>query len=71
MIYAYKCKCGNKWEVKRKLCDYSLPATCDCGEVGIRVLSVLPSSSRRTHPDIKQDIHELVAGVPASNYTEF
>jgi putative FmdB family regulatory protein len=70
MIYEYRCGCGNKWEEVRKLSDYSQPAFCECGEVGKRVLSALPSSSRRTHPDVKQDIHELVAGVPASNYTE-
>lgn len=70
MIYEYRCGCGSKWEESRKLSEYSQPAACDCGEVGERVLSSLPSSFRRTHPDVKQDIHELVAGVPASNYTE-
>lgn len=35
------------------------------------MLSVLPSYYVKTHPDIKQDIHELIAGEPASNITEY
>lgn len=42
----------------------------NCGEVGKRMLSALPSFFRKTHPDVKQDMHEMIAGEPASNFTE-
>jgi hypothetical protein len=70
MIYAYKCECGNQWEDHKKLCDFSQPSYCKCGEEGAKVLFATPSFFRKTHPDIKQDMHELIAGEPASNFTE-
>jgi len=66
MIYEYKCKCGNQWSETRKMEDRNEPSQCNCGKMGRRVLSALPSYYNRTHPDIKQDIHELVAGVPGN-----
>ncbi len=70
MIYEYQCECGNKWEDIRKLSERDIPSYCNCGEEGIRLISVVPFFFKKTHPDVKQDIHELIAGEPASNITE-
>lgn len=72
MIYEYKCNtCEIAWDVQRPLKNYDLSSPCpSCNKEGMRLLSVLPMHFRKTHPDIKQDIHELIAGEPASNYTE-
>ncbi len=69
MIYEYGCECGAEWDETRKLRDVSAPAYCKCGKKGTRIISAVPSFTRRTHPDVKQDMHELVAGIPG-NYTE-
>ena len=69
MIYEYGCKCGTEWIETRKLRDFAAPAYCKCGKEGSRIYSAIPSFSRKTHPDVKQDMHELVAGVPG-NTTE-
>lgn len=71
MLYEYKCgSCKTTWEVKRPLAEWDKTSQCQCGSEGRRILSALPSYFNRTHPDIKQDIHELVAGEPPSNITE-
>ncbi len=69
MIYEYGCECGAKWDETRKMCDVHAPAHCECGKKGTRIFSAIPSFTRKTHPDVKQDMHELVAGIPG-NYTE-
>ena len=69
MIYEYSCDCGNRWEESLKLKDRFSPVFCECGKRGTRLLSAVPSFFRKTHPDVKQDMHELVAGVPG-NITE-
>ncbi len=69
MIYEYGCECGAKWDETRKLCDVYAPARCKCGKKGIRIISAVSSFIRKTHPDVKQDMHELVAGIPG-NYAE-
>ncbi len=33
---------------------------------GTRLVSTVPWWFNKTHPDIKQDMHELVAGVPGN-----
>lgn len=66
MIYTYKCECSNRWEEHKKLCDSSQPSFCECEKEGAKVLFATPSFFHRTHPDIKQDIHELIAGEPAN-----
>ena len=72
MIYEYRCtKCAIIWEKKCSLENRNKPSKCTlCGKAGKRMLSAIPSYFNRTHPDIKQDISELVAGIPASNLTE-
>lgn len=70
MIYEYRCGCGNSWDDVRTVAERHNPSYCKCGKEGTRIISAVPSFFRKTHPDIKQDIHELVAGEPASNFTE-
>ena len=69
MIYEYQCSCGNKWERLCSLKDKETPSYCQCGKEGERLISAVPFFFRRTHPDVKQDMHELVAG-ESGNYTE-
>ena len=68
IVYEYGCVCGNKWDEWQK--NYSDPVYCECGEKGVRLISSPAIIQRKTHPDVHQDMHELIAGVPASNFTE-
>jgi len=72
MIYEFKCNdCKATWSVTRKLDEWDHPSFCPkCTGEGKRVLSALPWFFNKTHPDVKQDMHELVAGEPASNFSE-
>jgi len=72
MIYEYQCSsCERVWELFRSIEDRDYPTRCNkCGGDGKKILSANPSWFNRTHPDVKQPMEELVAGIPASNYTE-
>lgn len=62
----YGCDCGNKWDGW----DTTDPVCCECGKEGVRLLSSPAFFHRKSHPDVHQDMHELIAGEPASNLTE-
>lgn len=68
IMYEFKCVCGNQWDEWKN--NSSDPAICKCGEAGVRLLSSPSIIQRKTHPDVHQDMHELIAGEPASNLTE-
>lgn len=73
MLYEYSCTvCDINWEKVSSVKDRNNPSLCpSCNTPGKRWLSAVPFHFSKTHPDVKQDMHELVAGVPASNLTEF
>jgi len=71
MIYEYKCDgCSNLWVRECALAERNNPEKCSCGGVGRRLISSVPFRHNRTHPDVKQPMEELVAGIPGSNMTE-
>ena len=71
MIYEYQCqRCDRVWELFRPMSRRDHRTACTCGGAGKPILSSVPSWFNRTHPDVKQPMDELVAGVPASNFTE-
>ena len=72
MIYEYKCtSCENIWDKWRSIKDRNKKTRCPlCKEEGKLAVSGFDWYFHRTHPDVKQDMGELVAGIPASNFTE-
>lgn len=73
MIYEYQCYvCQINWTRHCSVEDRNKPEPCpECGEPGIRIVSAIPSYFHYTHPDVKQDMHELVAGEPPGNLLEY
>ena len=72
MIYEYKCdECDDVFEAFRAVRERKFPIKCDCGGDGeIQVSRHTSWYFHRTHPDVKQDMHEMVAGVPPANFSE-
>jgi len=72
MIYEYKCgSCGDLFEDFRTVDERELPIKCACGGNGkIQVSRHTSWYFHRTHPDVHQDMHEIVAGEPPANFTE-
>jgi len=71
MFYEYKCdQCEDVQELMRSVADRNAPVHCKCGSPARKIPSAFNWYFHRTHPDVKQDMHELVAGVPPSNFTE-
>lgn len=70
MIYEYSCSCGKTWTKHRPVKDRNKPTVCECGGTGKRLISAVPWYFNKTHPDVKQDMHEMIAGEPPSNLME-
>lgn len=72
MLYEYKCiSCDHIWTKYRPVKDRHKKTRCSlCKEKGKLAVSRFDWYFHRTHPDVKQDIGEMIAGESASNFTE-